>query len=193
VTQNPSRLLRQSSHRGVWRYAPAVGRLASHMAYRAPRDRRHDFQKMPSVRITMKSARHPPDTLGEVRRSLGHGPGDLRKQFLRRGRNRLGHHRKQLAGSHSNQRQEVFGGFVFRLCLGRQFSQVLHHGIGIDLADRAEFVLEFVLEFILELAFVLAFAEQAAKPAQQRAELILLLILEFVFVFQFALVFQFVL
>jgi hypothetical protein len=194
VRQNSSRLPRQGSHRGVWRYAPPMCRLASHMAHRATCDRRHHLQQMPCRRIAMKTAGNLPDAPGEVRRSLGHGTGNFWKQLLRRGRNRLGYHRKQLAGSHSNQRQELFRSFVFRLCLGRQFSQVLHHGIGIDLAYRADLVFEFVFEFIFELAFVLAFAfaEQAAQAAKQGAELILLLILEFAFVFQFALVFQLV-
>ena len=191
VSQYPSRLLRQSAHRGVWRYAPAVRSLASHMAHRFACDRRHDFQQMTRARIAVKSTRHLTDTFGEVRRSFVYGTRNLRKQLLRRGRNRLRHHRKQLAGSHSNQRQEVFGGFIFRFGLGRQFSQMLHHGIGIDLADRTEFVLEFILEFALVFIFVLALAEQAAKAAKYGAELILLLILEFVF--QFALVFQFIL
>jgi hypothetical protein len=193
VRQYPSRLPGQCSHSGVWCYAPAMGRLASHMPHRLACNRRHDFQKMPCTRITVKSARHRPDVLGEVRRSLVYGPGNLRKQLLRRGRDRLGHYRQQFAGSHSNERKEVLGGFIFRFCLGRQFSQVLHHGIGIDLADRAEFVLEFILEFALvfELTFVFAFAEEAAKTAEYGAELILLLVLEFVF--QFALVFQFIL
>jgi hypothetical protein len=120
-----------------------------------------------------------------------YGTHDLRKQFLRRRRNRLGHHRKQLAGSHSNQGQEVLGGFVFSLRLRRQFSQMLHHGIGIDLADGTEFVFEFIFEFALIFVFVLGFAEKAAKAAKYGAELIFLLVFEFVF--QFVFVFQFIL
>jgi hypothetical protein len=57
----------------------------------------------------------------------------------------------------------VLCGFVFRLRLGSQFSQVFHHGVGIDLPRWADLVL--VLEFIFEFVFILAFSEQAAKNA----------------------------
>jgi hypothetical protein len=67
----------------------------------------------------------------------------------------------------------VFGRLLFSLCLGGQFSEVLHHRIRIDLADGAELLFklaltfEFVFEFLLALKFAfvleLAFAEQAAN------------------------------
>jgi len=67
VRQYPSRLPRQSSHCGVRRYAPAMRRLASYLAHRLSRDRRHNFQQMPRARITVKRARHLPDVPGKVR------------------------------------------------------------------------------------------------------------------------------
>jgi len=146
----------------------------------------------------MKRARNLPNALREAGRGPGNGAGDLRKQLLRRRRNCPGYYRQQLAGSHSDERQEVFGSFVFRFRLGRQFSQVLHHRVGIDLSSRTHLVFEFVLEFafILEFAFVLAFAEQAAQATEDSAELILSLIFEFILGFppcrKFVLVFQLV-
>src|SRR5208282_4625093 len=67
-----------------------------------------------------------------------------------------------------------------------KLSQMLHHGVGIDLAGRVDFV----FELAFALVFILAFAQQAAENVTDRAELIL--IFHLVFVFQFSLVLQLV-
>lgn len=190
VTENPARLRSQRSHCGVWRDPPTVRGLASHTPHRPPGDGRHDFQQMPLLRIAVKRARYLPHALSEVRRSPGYRMSDFRKHLLRRRRYRPGYYRKQLAGSHSNKRQEVLSGLVFGFCFGREFSQVLHHGIGIDLAYRADLVLVFVFELIL----LLAFAEQAADRIADGAEPAFAFQSGFVFhlFFQFALVLELV-
>jgi hypothetical protein len=120
---------------------------------------------------------------------------DLRKQLFGCRRNCPGHHGKQLAGSHSNQREKVFGGFIFCFRLRRKFPQVLHHGVGIDLAGRTDLA----LKLVFELVFPFAFSEQAANHVADGTEptftfqagLVFHLILIFEFAFVFPLVFEF--
>jgi hypothetical protein len=94
-------MFRQRAHRDVRRNTPAVSSLASHSAHRAPGDCRHHLQQVSRPRIAMKNAGNLPNALGEMRSGFGHRTGDLRKQPLRRRRNRLRHYWKQFAGSHS--------------------------------------------------------------------------------------------
>jgi hypothetical protein len=160
MSQDPSRMPCESAHRCVRRYAAAVRSLTSHRANSAPRDPWNNLQQMAGLRIAVEAAGNLGYALGEMRRSPGDCAGYLRKHPLGRGRNRLCDNWKQFAGSHSDQRQEVFGSFIFRFRLGRQLSQVLHHGVGVDLAYRADLVLVF------KLAFFFAFAQQAAQAAE---------------------------
>jgi hypothetical protein len=107
----------------------------------------------------------------------------------------------------------VFGRLFFALGFRREFTEMFHHGVGIDLADRAEFFLRFVfvLGFGLIFVFVLglhlvfrfvlvlffAFPEQTAgdvaegtQPALAfQACLFLHLVFHLVFEFTFELVF----
>jgi len=51
----------------------------------------------------------------------------------------------------------MLGCLVFCFGFSRQFSQVFHHGVGIDLPDGADLALEFTLTLELALAFQLTF------------------------------------
>jgi hypothetical protein len=148
VGQNPSCLPGQCAHRGMWRYAPAMRGLTRHSAYGAPCNRRHDLEQVPRAGIAMKTAGNLRDASREVRRRPAHRASDLRKQLLCRRRDRPGHHRKQLTGSHSDEREEMLGGFVFRFGFGGEFPEVLHLGIGIDLAHRTDLIFEFVFQLV---------------------------------------------
>jgi hypothetical protein len=110
---------------------------------------------MPGLRIAVQGPRHLPDS-------------------FRQPRGRPGNYGKQFTGGHSDQGEEVFRRLFFRFSLRRQFSEVLHHGIGIDLADGADLVLEFelFLMFVLVLMFLfhLFFPEQAADHIADSAE-----------------------
>jgi hypothetical protein len=116
--------------------------------------------------------------------------GDLGKRFLCQGRDGLGHHRKELAGSHPDQRQEVLDCFLLALGFGREFAQMFHHGVGINLADGTDLVLalEFIFAFVLIFAFefVLALAEQAAGDVAEGAEPAFAFQAGLIFHFQFA-------
>jgi hypothetical protein len=100
----------------------------------------------------------------------------------------------------------MFGGFLLGLRLGREFSEVFHHGIRINFPNRVfEFTFEFAFKFSLELALpfelALTFTEKVADYIAYGTEPTLAfyfafeLTLEFTFAFEFAfeLAFQFVL
>src|SRR5208337_4014043 len=116
----------------------------------------------------MKYPRDFSDPTSELRRHTGYSPGDAGKRLPGHRRQRLRRHRKELAGGHSNERQEMLGRLLFAFGFGRQLSQVLHHGVGVDLADGADlafelaFALQFEFSLTLEFAFELLLAEQAA-------------------------------
>ena len=51
----------------------------------------------------------------------------------------------------------MLGCFVFCFGFGRQFSQVFHHGVGINLPHGTDLAFEFTFTFELALAFQLTF------------------------------------
>jgi hypothetical protein len=89
----------------------------------------------------------------------------------------------------------VFGGFLFRLGLRREFTEVLHHGIRINLADGADFAFKFTFARALKFAFAfeftfklaLALTEETANDIAKGAEpaFAFHLTLEFAFEFEF--------
>jgi hypothetical protein len=172
-------------------------------AYRASSNARHGTQQMPGLRIAVQAAGDRSHTLRKLRSDSRDRFRDPRESFLGQGKNGLGDDRKQLAGSHSNQRQKVLGRLLLGLRFGSQFPEMFHHGIRIDFADGANLVLELALElpfeFALELTLpfklTLAFAEEAADHiadgAQPALALYLALELAFTFEFAFELGFQF--
>jgi hypothetical protein len=97
-----------------------------------------------------------PYAASELWCDLGYSFGDAGKGLLGHRQHGLGDHREEFRCRHPNQRQEVFGGFLFRLGLGGQFAQMLHHGVRVDLPDGADLVFELALT--LEFAFTLEFA-----------------------------------
>ena len=159
-TQHPPRLPGKRLNRCVRRYVSASRNFVSDVADRTPGDARHCAKQMPRLRISVKRFRDRTDTSRQLGRSFGQRVGNFRKSLLCHGRNCFGHYRQKLAGGHSYKWQEVLGSFVFCLGLGRQLTEMLHHGIGIDLADRADLVLVLALIFVFVFAF--AFAEQTA-------------------------------
>jgi len=181
------------------------GNFVSDVAHGAPSDARYGAQQVPRLRISVKHSSDFANSPRQLRRSPGQRFGNLGKSPLCHGSNRLGHHRKKLAGGHPNQREEMLGRLIFALGFRRQFTQVFHHGVWIDFADGADLVLVFVLVLGFGFAFVLVFTftEQAAgdiadgaEPALAfQASLIFHLIFQFVFglvlEFRFELVFEF--
>jgi hypothetical protein len=88
----------------------------------------------------------------------------------------------------------MFGGFLFGFRLGRKFSEVFHHGIGIDFPNRVfEFPFKLAFRFSLELSFPfeLAFAEKAADYISYGAEPALALYFAFEFALEFTFAFEF--
>jgi hypothetical protein len=190
--QHPPRLPGQRLHRCMRCYVPATRHFVSDVANRASGDARHCAKQMPRLGISVKSFRNSTDTSRQLGRGLGQRAGNFRKSLLRHGRNRFGHHRQKLAGGHSYKRQEVFGSFIFCLRLSRQFAEMFHHGIGIDLADWADLVLAFVFVFALAFAFAEQTAGDLAKPTFAFQDgFILHLVFRFVFRFVFKLFFKF--
>jgi len=189
-TQHPPRLPGKRLNRCVRRYVSASRNFVSDVADRTPGDARHCAKQMPRLRISVKRFRDRTDTSRQPGRSLGQRTGNFRKSLPRQGRYRFGHHRQKLAGGHSYKWQEVFGSFVFCLRLGRQLAEMFHHGIGIDLAHRADLVLE--LAFIFVFVFAFAFAEQTAgDPAEPSFAFEDGFIFQLVFRFVFKLFFEF--
>jgi hypothetical protein len=203
--QHSPGLFRQSSHCGARRYVPASRHLVSDAPHRAPRDARHRLQQVPRRWVVVERARDLPDGLGQVRHGLVDRMSNLGGlgQFgyvARLGQSLrqlgcFGHHREDLAGSHVSQRREVLGRLIFALRLCRQFAQMFHHGVGIDLADRTDLVLSLILVFILALVFVFGLPEQAAGDVSQSAKPAFTfqasLVLQFQFAFQLVLEFAF--
>jgi hypothetical protein len=178
-------------HRRVWRYVPAPNRMVGDATHGAPGDRGHGLQQMAGLRIPVQSFRYFYDALRQMRRRLGHHSGDL-GQRLPGGRQHCpGHDWQQFAGSHADQRQKVLGSFVFALRFRRQFTQVLHHGVWINLADGVELFLVFAFVLIFGLIFIFAFSEQAAGDIAQGAQPAFAFQAGLVFHFVFRLVFEF--
>jgi hypothetical protein len=165
------------------------------------RDRRHGLQQVSGLRVAMQRARDLSDSAGKTRRGSRNCASHFRKQPLGHWRGGLSHHRQEFAGCHSHQREKVLRSLMLGFRFGREFAEVLHHGIGIDLAHGIELVfteLFLMLKLILlfHLFFHFLFTEQAAdhiadgaKPAfsfQARLVLHLFfhLLLEFVLVFR---------
>jgi hypothetical protein len=76
---------------------------------------------------------------------------------------------------------------------------VLHHGVGIDLADGAEFLLGLEGAFVLVFVLAFSFAQKAADHVADGAEPALtleagfVLVLHFLFAFPRVLIFEFML
>jgi len=177
MSQHMTRLPGQSAPRGAGRDPPAMRSLPGNAPHRAPSNRRHRLQQVTGVGIPVENPRHFPDTLGQPGSGFHHRPGDLGQRLPRHGRDRPGHNRQQFAGSHANQGQEVFRGLFFGLGLESPFAHVLHHCVGIDAANGAD--------FFFRLEFALAFAEQAAGDVADGAEPAFALDFLFQFAFEF--------
>jgi hypothetical protein len=199
--QHPAGLLGQSSQRDARRDALSARDLMGDAAHRAPGDAGDGAKQVPGLWVSVKRSCHFPDPTGQLGRGSGQRFGNLGKSPLCHRSDRLGDHRKKLAGGHSNQRKEVLGGLVFALGFRRQFAQMFHHGVWIDFADGADLIFIFVLGFAF--VFIFTLAEQAAGNIADGAEpafafqtsFILHLIFQFVFSlvleFCFELVFEF--
>jgi hypothetical protein len=148
--------------------------LVRDAAHCSTSNRWNGFQQMPGRRIAVKRARDLTYAFGQPRCRLGDRPRDLRQQLSRQRCCCLCHHRKQLAGCHTDEREEVFCSLVLGFGLCRKLPEVLHHRVGIDLADGADLVLELflMLMFVLVLHFLfhLFFAEQASDHIADGAE-----------------------
>jgi hypothetical protein len=171
-------LSREGSESALRSDRTSASHLMGKAADRTPRNGRHCLQQMPGLWIAMQSPCDLADSFGQSRCRSGDGARYLRQESPGERRCRSGYNREQLAGGHSDQGQEMFRCFLFGFGLGRQFSEVLHHGIGIDLTDGADFVLvlELVLMLMLMLVLVLHlffhffFAEQASDHIADGAE-----------------------
>jgi hypothetical protein len=62
----------------------------------------------------------------------------------------------------------MFGRLLFGLSFGGELAEMLHHGVGIDFADGADFVFHLHLVFVLVLVFF--FPEQTADHVAYGAE-----------------------
>jgi hypothetical protein len=162
-------------------------------AHRTPGDAGHGAQQMAGLRIAVKHSRNFRDSVRQLGCGLGQRFRDLGKRFLRHRGDCLGHHGKKLTGGHADQRQELLGRLIFGLGLCRQFTEMLHHGVWVDLADGADFVLALVFLFAFVLLFAFALAEQAAGDVAESAQPAFAFQARLVFHFQFAfrLVFEF--
>jgi hypothetical protein len=182
-------LARQGPDCRAWRNLFAVRHLAGDAVHGPPRNGRHRAQQAARGGLPMKAARDLAHAPRELRSDSRNRLGDSRQGALGHGSQGFGRHGKQFGRRHPDQWQEMLRGFFFGFSLRRKLSQMLHHGIGIDLADGAElfFELVFTFEFVLSLEFVFEFlfAEKAAHDIADGTEL--------AFVFQFVLSFEFVL
>ena len=93
------------------------------------------------------------NALRQFGRCPGESLGDSWQRPLGGRRHSSSHNRQQLARSHSNQWQKMFRSFVFALGFRRKLAKVLHHGVGIDLADRIESGFQLILAFGLVFSF----------------------------------------
>jgi hypothetical protein len=148
-TQDAACLFCESAHRGVWCNVRTACRLVSQVAYCASSNARHSAQQVPRLRISVKYFRNFPDSSGQLRRGSGQNSGDFGKSPLRRRRDSFRYHRQKFARGHSYQRQEVLRRLILTLRFGRQLAQVLHHGVGINLANGADLTLVLAFELIL--------------------------------------------
>jgi hypothetical protein len=182
---------------------PAAPSLMSDALHSAPSDRRYGFQQMSSLGIPMQRSGDLGYTFGQVRSGPRHCTRNLRQHLLRCGSECLSRQGEEFTCSHSDERQEMLCGLIFRLGFRGKLSQVFHHGIGIDLANRADLLLsfEFGLEGALTFEFFLAFsfAEKAANHIADGAEptfsfefgFVLELGFEFLFAFARIFIFEF--
>jgi len=158
---------------------------------------------MAGLRVAVQSPRNLPDAFCEAWRRPGHRARNFWQHPLRHWCHRLGHNRKQLTGGHSNQWQKVFRSFFFGFGFGGELPEMLHHRVGIDFADGADFFFHlhfvFVLVLVLVFMFVLEFffAEQTPDHVADGAEptltfeanFFLELVLHFLFHLELVLVF----
>jgi hypothetical protein len=178
-----------------------VGRLARNAADGAAGDRRDGLQEMPGLGIAMQSLRHSADAPRQMRGGFGNGARDLGQRLPRHRSDSLRDNGEQFARRHPDEREKVLRRLVFGFRLCSQLSQVLHHGIGVDLADRADFVFPFEGAFVFVLLLAFSLAKKAADDVADGAEPTLpfeaKFILEFVFHLLFTLtrvfIFEFVL
>jgi hypothetical protein len=140
----------------------------------------------------MESFRDSSNPLRQPWSGLRHRASDFWQKFLCQRSGRLGYDRQQLARRHADQREKVLCGFVFRFSLRRKLSEVLHHGIGINLAHgiELELVFEFMLVLMLHLVFHFLFAEQVPDHVSDGAEPAFAFQARFVFHFFFHLLFK---
>jgi hypothetical protein len=164
-------------------------------AHRPAGDARHHAKQVPRLGISVKYLGDFPDPPGQSRCGPGQHLGYLGKSPPGRGSDSLGYHRKKLAGSHADQRQEVLRGFLFALRFSREFAEVLHHRVWIDFADGADLFLVFLFAFVLVFGFgfvlAFAFAEEVAEKLLTLTEQIAEKILAFQFLFGLVLEFIF--
>jgi hypothetical protein len=191
MSKHSPRVMLQCTHRSLRCDMPAARRLMSNRFNGPACNAWHRLQQVASMRLAMQLARNLSDVVRETRRSFSYCSRHFRQQLLCRRSNGPGHNRKQLACGHSDQWQEMLSRFIFGFSLSGKLTQVLHHGIGIDLAHRADLVLKLIFEF--ELIFFLALTKQATCDIAESAEPAFTFKACLVLQFIFQLVFQFVL
>jgi hypothetical protein len=193
MRKHSPRVMLQCTHRSLRCDMPAACRLMSNRFNGPACNAWHRLQQVASMRLAMQLARNLSDVVRETRRSFSYCSRHFRQQLLCRRSNGPGHNRKQLARSHSDQWQEMLSRFIFGFSLSGKLTQVLHHGIGIDLARRTDLILEFIFIFEFELILFLTLAKQAACDIAESTEPAFALKACLVLQLIFQLVFQFVL
>ena len=157
-------------------------RLPRDAAHRPAGDGRHGAQQPAGAWIAVQNAGDPRYAARQLRLHPGDGPRHPGERPAECRRHAPGHDRQQLLGGHSDKRQKLLGGFLLGFALRRQVRQVLHHGVGVDLAHRADLVFQLAFAFQLALQLQLAFAFQLAlaeQTAEESAEFALALAFQF--------------
>jgi hypothetical protein len=200
MSQHTLGLPRQRPH-GAPRSDRASARHLMRQTANGPaRNRGHGLKKVPGLRVAVQNARNLADSMGEARSRSCYRASNFGEQLLRQWRSSFRHHGQQLTGCHSNEGQKMLCSLIFCFGFGGQFSQMFHHGVGIDFAHGIEFVLAelsllLVLMFVLvfHLFFHFLFAEQAADHIADGAQPALAFEADFMLHFFFQFFLEFVL
>src|SRR5262249_21074948 len=199
MSKHTTSLFGQGSHRAPGRDMPPMCSLAGDGSNRPAGDGRYGLDQITGLRIPIEGLRHLSDSPGELRSGLRDSPGDLRQRLLCHGSDRSGRNREKLAGSHPDQRQKMLCGFVLRLRLECQFTQMFHHGVRVNFADGIELVFRFCFKGAFAFVLILRLSKEIADYVPNGAqpafsfEARLILILVFHFAFSRVLIFEFML
>jgi hypothetical protein len=159
VAEHAPGLVRKRPHCRSRRDLVPVNCLPGNAVYRAARDRGDRAQERTRGGPLVQTPCDLTDSARKLRRHSGYRLSYPGHNLARRRCQRPGCQRKKFRSRHPNQRQKMFRRLISGLGFGREFSQVLHHGIRVNLADRTELALEFAyaLEFTLAFEFQFAF------------------------------------